>query len=151
LGPALAPQENSVVIYMHTPETQQKFVERRAQGWTYARIASELDVAKSTLIEWSRKFRFELQNRRALELDELQERLLGSRQARAARFAERLALVESELSQRTLADVSTARLYSLSEQLRRQIERETTDGVFVSPVKDIPSDEYVEEIQQWKA
>src|SRR5204862_391804 len=91
---------------MHTPETQQKFIERRAQGWSYARIAAELSVAKSTLIEWSRKFRFELQNRCALETDELRDRVLGSRQARVARLAERLARIEGELGQRTLADVS---------------------------------------------
>jgi hypothetical protein len=71
---------------MHTPEIRQKFVERRAQGWSYARIGTELGVAKSTLVEWSRQLRFELQNRRALELDDLQERLLGPRQHRAAQL-----------------------------------------------------------------
>jgi transposase-like protein len=43
---------------MHTPETRQKFVERRAQGWSLVRLASELGVARSTLIEWSRQLRF---------------------------------------------------------------------------------------------
>jgi transcriptional regulator with XRE-family HTH domain len=136
---------------MHTPETQQKFVERRAQGWTYARIASELGVAKSTLIEWSRKFRFDLQNRCVLELDELRDRVLGSRQTRVGRLTERLSRIEAELAKRTLADVSTGRLFALAELLRRQIERETADLFFVSPVKHIPAEEYVEEIQQWKA
>ena len=135
---------------MHTPETQQKFVERRAQGWTFARIATELGVAKSTLFEWSRTFRFELHNRRALELDELQDRLLGSHQARASQLGEKLARVEAELRQRPLAEVSTARLFTLADSLRRQIERETGDITFIAPVKDIPAAEYVEEVQQWK-
>jgi len=135
---------------MHTPETQQKFIERRAQGWAFSRIASERNVARSTLLEWSRKFRFDLQNRTALEMDELQDRLLGSRQTRAARLNERLARIENELNQRTLADVSTARLITLAEQLRRQLERELSAVAFVSPVKDIPADEYVEEVQEWK-
>jgi hypothetical protein len=139
------------LLIMHTPETQQKFVERRAQGWTYARIGTELGVAKSTLFEWSRKFRFDISNQKALEMDELQDRVLGTRQHRVSVLAQKLARVEEELRQRNLADVSTARLYSLAEQLRRQIERETSDLVFVSPVKDIPADEYVEEIQQWNA
>jgi hypothetical protein len=86
-----------------------------------------------------------------LELDELQDRLLGSRQARAARLSDRLAKIESEIAKRTLADLSTARLYSMAEELRRQIERVTSVGCFVSPVKDIPAEEYVEEIQQWPA
>jgi transposase-like protein len=43
---------------MYTPETRQKFIERRAQGWSFVRISSELGVARSTLIEWSRQLRF---------------------------------------------------------------------------------------------
>jgi len=135
---------------MHSPETKQKFLERRAQGHSYARLAAELGVAKSTLIEWSRQLRFDLQNRRALELDDLQDRLLGPPQARAGVLAEKLARVEAELRQRDLARVPTARLFSLAETLRRQLERTTSALPFVVPVKDIPSAEYVEQVQEWK-
>jgi transcriptional regulator with XRE-family HTH domain len=135
---------------MHSQETQQKFIERRAEGWTFTRIATELGVAKTTLIEWSRRFRFEIQNRKALELDALQDRILGTRQHRLSVLAEKLGKIEAELRTRDLARISTAQLYSLAEALRRQIERETGDITFVSPVKDIPSAEYVEEVQQWK-
>jgi hypothetical protein len=135
---------------MHTPEIRQKFIEHRAQGWSLVRIAAELGVAKSTLVEWSRKLRFEIQNQCALELDDLQNRLLGPRQHRAAALAEQLAAVEGELRKRDLSQVSTPRLYSLSASLRRQIEEQTGDIRFVSPIKDIPGDEYIEEVQEWK-
>jgi hypothetical protein len=134
---------------MHTPEMRQKFVERRAQGWSLVHIASELGVAKSTLIEWSRRLRFEIQNQCALELDDLQNRLLGPRQHRASALAEQLAAIENELRKRDLSQVSTPRLYSLAAAFRRQIEQETGHIRFVSPTKDIPSDEYVEEVQEW--
>ena len=136
---------------MHTPETRQKFVERRAQGWSLIRIASELGVARSTLIEWSRQLRFEIQNQLAIELDDLRNRLLGPRQARASGLAEKLARVEDELRKRDLATLSTQGLYALSVSLQRQIEAAIGDLSFVSPVKDIPGDEYVEEVQQWKS
>jgi hypothetical protein len=135
---------------MHTQETQQKFIERRAQGWSFVRIASELGIAKSTLVEWSRKFRFDINNRRALELDDLQDRILGTCQSRVAGLAEKLSRVEEELRKRDLATVPTSRLYSLGEALRRQIQRETDPGSFVSPIKDIPEDEYVEQVQEWR-
>jgi len=135
---------------MHTPETRQKFVERRAQGWSLVRIAAELGVARSTLIEWSRQLRFEIQNQLAIELDDLRTRLLGHRQARASGLAEKLARVEDELRQRDLATVSTQRLFSLSLALRREIERETGDVPFATPVKDIPGGEYIEHVQEWK-
>lgn len=134
---------------MHSPEVRQKFVTRRAQGWSLVRIASELGVARSTLIEWSRQLRFELQNQTAIELDDLQNRLLGPRQQRATALAEKLALIEAELRKRDLAQVSTAQLFALSAALRRQIIQETDAGQLVAPVKDIPSDEYVEAVQTW--
>lgn len=135
---------------MHTPETRQKFVERRAQGWSFVRIAAELGVAKSTLVEWSRQLRFEIQNQTAIELDDLKNRILGHRQARVDVLAEKLAAVEAELRQRDLASVSTQGLYALSGSLQRQIESVIGDLSFVSPVKDIPDTEYVEEVQQWQ-
>jgi len=134
---------------MKDQETVQKFIELRAQGWSFVRIAAELGVAKSTLTEWSRKFRFEIQNRRAFVLDDLLDRVLGTVQSRVAGLAEKLGRVEQELRQRGLAEVSTSQLYSLAASLRRQIERETGPVRLVSPAKDIPQDEYVDEIQEW--
>lgn len=134
---------------MHTPEIRQKFVERRAQGWSLARIASELGVARSTLIEWSRQLRFEIQNHRTIELEELQDRLLGSRQARAAALSARLALIEGELKKRDLSQVSTRCLFSLSATLQGRIQREIGELSLAVPVKDIPGAEYIEEVQEW--
>jgi hypothetical protein len=134
---------------MHTSETQQKFIERRAQGWSFVRIATELGVAKSTLIEWSRKFRFDIDNLRAIELDDLRQRCLGTHQTRVSALADQLAKVEAELRQRDLAKVPTARLYSLAAALRRELARETEAVSFVSPVNAIPADELVKQVQQW--
>jgi transposase-like protein len=134
---------------MKDQETMDKFIELRAQGRSFVRIASELGVAKSTLTEWSRKFRFEIHNRRALVLDDLQDRILGTVQSRVAALAEKLGKVENELRQRGLNEVSTSQLYSMAASLRRQIERETGPIRFVTPTKAIPKDEYVEEIQEW--
>ena len=43
---------------MHNEKTVQRFVELRSQGWSFARIATELNVSKPTLIQWSRKHQF---------------------------------------------------------------------------------------------
>jgi hypothetical protein len=134
---------------MKDQETVQKFIELRAQGWSFVRIAAELGVAKSTLTEWSRKFRFEIHNRRALVLDDLQDRILGTVQSRVAGLAEKLGKVENELRQRDLKELSTSQLYSLATSLRRQIERETGPIRMVTPTNAIPKEEYVEEVQEW--
>jgi transcriptional regulator with XRE-family HTH domain len=134
---------------MKDHETVQKFIELRAQGWSFVRIAAELGVAKSTLTEWSRKFRFEIHNRRALVLDDLQDRILGTVQSRVAGLAEKLGKVENELRQRDLKELTTSQLYSLGASLRRQIERETGPIRMVTPTNAIPKDEYVDEVQEW--
>ena len=135
---------------MHSPEVRQKFIERRAQGWSLVRIASELGVARSTLIEWSRQLRFQLQNQTAIELDDLQHRLLGPRQHRARQFATKLGAVEAELAKRDLTTLSTMQLFQMAAALRRHILQETDGVKFVTPVRDIPNNEYIEEIQEWK-
>lgn len=75
---------------------------------------------------------------------------MGSRQARVNTLVQKLARVEDELRKRDLVQVSTARLYSLADSMRRQLERETAAISLVSPIKDIPGDEYVEQVQEWK-
>ncbi len=134
---------------MHSHDTQQKFIELRAHGMSFTRIASELSVAKSTLTEWSRKFRFEIQNRRALELDDLHCRVLGTVQTRVNALCEKLSRVEAELRQRDLAKVSTPQLFSMANALRRQLEREAGIVRLATPVKDIPNEEYVDQVQEW--
>ena len=131
-------------------ETQQRFVELRAQGWSFVRIAKELNVAKGTLITWSRKLRFEIQNHRAVELEGLRERLIANRETRAQLLSEQLRKIEAELHTRNLSTVSTTRLYSLAAALRHEILAETDAGVFSSPTREIPAEEYHEEVQNWQ-
>ena len=138
-----------LTVTMKDQETVQKFIEVRAQGWSFVRIAAQLGVAKSTLTEWSRKFRFDIHNRRALVLDDLQDRILGTVQSRVVSLAEKLGKVENELRQRDLKQLSTSQLYSLAASLRRQIERETGPIRLVTPTNAIPKEEYVDEVQEW--
>ena len=49
----------------HDDKTVQRFIELRAQGRTYAQLMAELHVSKPTLIAWSRKHQFQIQNLKA--------------------------------------------------------------------------------------
>lgn len=135
---------------MKDMETQQRFIQLRAQGWSFARMARELDTAKGTLVNWSRKFRFEIANQRAIELEALQEQLVATREARARADAEQLRRVEAELATRNVADLSTGQLFRLARSLRQDILRATGSPQFTSPINEIPEDEYHEQAQDWK-
>jgi hypothetical protein len=63
-------------LFMHSPETVQRFIELRAQGWTYARLMVDLNVTKPTLIAWSRKYQFDIQNLHSIKLEALREKWL---------------------------------------------------------------------------
>lgn len=136
---------------MHAPETVQRFIERRAQGWTYARLMTELNVTKPTLIAWSRKHQFEIQNLRAIELEALREKWLASTSERVSLLGEQLQRVETELARRDLAALTTPQLMTAARNLRRQIEQATGPLQFTVPLNEIPSEEFHEQVQDWTA
>jgi transposase len=136
---------------MNDAETQQRFVLLRAEGRSYTRIAEELNVSKPTLIKWSRKYQFEIQNQRAINLEALQEKWLSSRETRVASLGEQLQKMERELANRDIASLTTGQLLAFTASLRRQIRQETGDVQFTTPVSEIPRDEYHELAQDWTA
>ena len=130
-------------------QTQQRFIALRAEGWSFARIATELNVSKPTLINWSRKFQYQIQNLRAIALEELQEKWLAAQTDRIAALGERLRKVEDELQKRDLSSVSTSGLYSRANSLRRQLQHEIGPMQFCTSINEIPQDEFHDQAHDW--
>ena len=135
---------------MHDDTTVQRFIELRAQSWSYARIMTELNVSKPTLIAWSRKHQFQIQNLKAIELEALNEKWLASTTDRVNALGEQLRKVEAAISQRDVGELTTPQLHALARSLRRQISQATGPTLFTVPLNEIPSDEYHEQVQDWK-
>jgi|SRR5208282_4746475 len=92
---------------MHDDTTVQRFIELRAQSWSYARIMTELNVSKPTLIAWSRKHQFQIQNLKAIELEALNEKWLASTTDRVDALGEQLRQVEAAIRQRDVGELTT--------------------------------------------
>ena len=135
---------------MKDQETQQRFIFMRSQGHTFAHMAQQLNVSRGTLVNWSRKFQFEISNLRTIELEDLQEKLIATRERRARLLGDQLKAVEEELKKRNVTELSTSKLFSLAASLRRQIQCEIGPMEFTTPMKDVPGDEYIDEVQDWK-
>ena len=135
---------------MKDQETVQRFIELRAQGWTYERLMTELNVTKPTLIAWSRKHQFEIQNLKAMELETLANKWLASVSARVGVWGEQLLRVETELARRDLTALSTPQLLAAARNLRRQIEQATGPLQFSAPLNDIPVEDQHEHVHDWK-
>ena len=135
---------------MHDDKTVQRFIDLRVQGWSFARLAAELNVSKPTLIAWSRHHQHTIANLVAIEREERLNQLLATSEERLRRLGAELRTAEAELAKRDLASLSTGRLLTHIESLRRQVRREAGPVQFVSTVDAIPEDEYADRIQVWK-
>ncbi len=136
---------------MKDQETVQKFIELRSQGVSFSRIAQQLGVAKSTLIPWSRQHQHLIQNLRAIEWEEFVGRTLASKHERLKALSEQLRRLDTELAQRDLASVPTARLQSMAEQLRRRLDRECGTTLFSAGIELSRQDETRPAVQDWHA
>ena len=95
---------------MKDNQTQNRFIELRAQNWSYARIAKELGVSKQTLINWSKQYEIEISNLRAIELEELQEQYQLTKAARIQLLGLELKRLRDELAKRDLSTMPTDKL-----------------------------------------
>ena len=105
--------------------TVQKFIQLRAQGRTFDTLAKELQVSRKTLVKWSHRFQHEIQNLRAVELENQADQFLVRREARWEALGRDLRRAEAELAQRDFTKIPTDRLLSLVLTLRRQVAQET--------------------------
>jgi hypothetical protein len=135
---------------MHDEKVVQRFIELRASGRSYNSLVNELNVSKPTLIKWSRKHQFEIQNLKAIEMETIREKWLASVNHQVSALGEQLHRIEAEIPKRDPADLTTAQLFALAHSLRRQITQATGSVRFTSPVAEIPGDEYQDRVQDWQ-
>ena len=115
---------------METLETKNKFIELRAKGYSFDKIAKELGIAKQTLIDWSREFKNQIANLKAFELEVLQEKYFLSKKNRLETFGSLLGSIKKEIINRDLSDIPTDKLLDLFLKFSIQIEKENISPVF---------------------
>ena len=67
---------------MTTNDVKMKFVELRAKGNSFDKIANMLKKSKQTLINWESEFKEEISNLKSIELDTLYEQFYVTKEAR---------------------------------------------------------------------
>jgi hypothetical protein len=108
---------------MHTNEIKDKFIELRAKGWSYGRIAEELNISKGIAHTWAAQFSLEIQKLRAIELEAIQERVLASYEQDLTYLAEELKRVQLVLRERDYGYVDTQQLYWYQGALMARIDK----------------------------
>jgi IS30 family transposase len=113
-------------------DQKEKFIELRAKGWSFDRIAKELGRAKQTLIDWSKDLQEEIANRKALELEALYETYYLQRESRLQMFGAMLTKIKEEVESRDLSDVPTDKLLELFLKYNNQIREEIVEPIYKS-------------------
>lgn len=129
---------------------KEQFIELRAQGVSFAAIAERLDVAKSTLISWSKDNKYEIGNLRQIHAEALREKYRMSAERRLALFAKQLDAVEGELAKRDMATIPTERLFDIMVKLTRELNLTDTPLAFTErPTEFILED--ITPLAKWEA
>jgi transcriptional regulator with XRE-family HTH domain len=117
---------------MESLDVKEKFIELRAQGYSFDKIAKELGKAKQTLVDWSRELQDEIANRKALELEALYEKFYLLKEHRLKTFGATLSKLQKEIESRNLSDVPTDKLLDLQLKYLTFIRDEYTEPQFRS-------------------
>src|SRR6478735_5722514 len=91
----------------------EKFMELRAKGKSFNQIAQQLKVGKQTLIDWNKEFKEEVANRKAVEVEALQEKYFLTVQKSIEFYGNKIQRLENELKHRELLEVPTEKLFEL--------------------------------------
>ena len=109
-------------------EIRAQFVELRAKGWSYLKIAKKLKVSKNTLANWGAEMEGEIASLKAMELEALHEKYYMTKEARIELLGEQLKAVKEELSKRGLGDVSTDKLMEMQLKLYQALQAEYVEA-----------------------
>jgi hypothetical protein len=117
---------------MELLQTKERFIELRAKGWSFDKIAKETGKAKQTLIDWSKELQDQIANCKALELEALFESYYLMRENRLQTFGAMLTKIKEEVESRDLSDVPTDKLLELLLKYNNQVKEEIIEPTYKS-------------------
>lgn len=117
---------------METIELKERFIELRAKGWSFDKIAKETGKAKQTLIDWSKELQDEIANRKALELEALYETYFLLKEAKIKKYGAILSKITNELERRDFNNVPTGRLLELYLLYFERLSQEVVEPTYKS-------------------
>ncbi|MEK4067589.1 hypothetical protein [Peribacillus sp. FSL R5-0717] len=134
-------------------DQKDKFIGLRAKEVPYEQIALQLGVSKPTLIKWGKDMEIEISNRRALELEALQDKYYVSKKKRVEFFGEQLNRLYAELQERDLAEIPTEKLLDLTMKTMASLKQEETSISLKEKksMEDSLMDSFDETVVEWRA
>jgi transcriptional regulator with XRE-family HTH domain len=114
-------------------ELKAEFVQLRAKGFSYMRIAERLGVARSTLANWNTELEAEIASARGMQLEALQEQFFLLKEGRITLLGKQLLRLRSELAGRDLAEIPTDKILEILLKCHVALKEEAVE---VRPLSD---------------
>lgn len=101
--------------------SRNQFVELRALGYSFSRIAEELSISKKTAIAWSRELVSEIERRRREILEEIQNELALNSIQRVKKLGEQFLLFEGLLGEVDLSQLKARDVFNYYLKFEKRI------------------------------
>jgi len=108
-------------------KVKERFIELRAGGQSFDKIAQELKTSKPTLMKWAKEFENEISELMFIEFESLFERFKMLRIERVRCYGEQLELIREALKEKDLKDVPVSKLLDMALVLEDRIQGEMRD------------------------
>jgi transposase len=108
-------------------ELKHEFIELRAKGYSYRKIAKRLDVSIGTLSSWRQELEGEIATLKAEELEVLYERYYMTKQKKITQLGRQLKHIQKELRSRDYSDIPTEKLLDMQLKVYDALEEEKVD------------------------
>lgn len=109
---------------MKSTEKKAEFIERRAQGESFSKIAAALQISKSTCSEWEKEFRIQISECRQERLQELYTLYGMHKEARIEKLGSLLGRIDTALDAIDLAELPAEKLLDMRIKYTRELQKE---------------------------
>lgn len=109
---------------MSTTEQKARFIELRANGASYRKIAKELEIAISTCSNWERELKDTICDKKAERLNELYNAYAMTKEARIKKIGETVKRLEDCIDKIDLSTLPPEKLLDLNLKYRQALQAE---------------------------
>lgn len=112
---------------MKSTEQKAKFIELRAKGLSYSKIAKQLRISKSTCTSWERELKVQIKEAKEDRLNELYELYAMNRESRIKRMGETLANIDKAIESKDLKELPADVLLKLKLSYEEKLKAEYSE------------------------
>ena len=112
---------------MKTRAERQRFIQLRAEGLSFEKIARKMRISKRTLLDWSKKYESEIAELKAGQLEALREQYYLSTEAKVKMWGKIVNKIEPELAGKRLLNIAPEALLDMLIKAQGKLEQAYID------------------------